>query len=149
MCADRIHITVTFAENLVGLVWGANRGPGHIMVGILNSSLNHDIYCRQVWWVLLRDPREQGLWGQHGAHMGPTGPRWAPCWPHGLCYLGNWVGGGVGGGNKTKNEITTMIVLTFCVFSIIQNLYSRDRRKIYLRDHYLLLMMLVKMIFVL
>ena len=23
----------------------------------------------------------------HGAHMGPTGPRWAPCWPHELCYL--------------------------------------------------------------
>ena len=20
--------------------------------------------------------------------MGPTGPRWAPCWPHKLCYLG-------------------------------------------------------------
>ena len=32
------------------------------------------------WW--------QGSWGQHGAHMGPTGPIWAPCWPHGLCYLG-------------------------------------------------------------
>ena len=27
-------------------------------------------------------------WGQHGAHLGPTGPRWAPCWPHELCYLG-------------------------------------------------------------
>ena len=26
--------------------------------------------------------------GQHGAHLGPTGSRWAPCWPHGLCYLG-------------------------------------------------------------
>ena len=25
---------------------------------------------------------------QHGAHLGPTGPRWAPCWPHELCYLG-------------------------------------------------------------
>ena len=24
----------------------------------------------------------------HGAHLGPTGPRWAPCWPHELCYLG-------------------------------------------------------------
>ena len=24
----------------------------------------------------------------HGANMGPIGPRWAPCWPHGLCYLG-------------------------------------------------------------
>ena len=23
----------------------------------------------------------------HGAHLGPTGPRLAPCWPHELCYL--------------------------------------------------------------
>ena len=21
-------------------------------------------------------------WGQRGAHLGPPGPRWAPCWPH-------------------------------------------------------------------
>ena len=28
-------------------------------------------------------------WRQHGAHLGPTGPRWAPCWPHELCHLGN------------------------------------------------------------
>ena len=26
--------------------------------------------------------------GQHGAHLGPKGPRWAPCWPHEPCYLG-------------------------------------------------------------
>ena len=39
-------------------------------------------------------PREQSLWGQHGAHMGPVGPRWAPCWPHEPCYQGShavWV----------------------------------------------------------
>ena len=24
----------------------------------------------------------------HGAHLGTTGPRWAPCWPHEPCYLG-------------------------------------------------------------
>ena len=24
--------------------------------------------------------------GQHGAHLGPVGPRWAPCWPHKLSY---------------------------------------------------------------
>ena len=24
---------------------------------------------------------------QHGAQLGLTGPRWAPCWPHELCYL--------------------------------------------------------------
>ena len=29
-----------------------------------------------------------GSWGQHGAHLGPTGPRWDPCWPHELCYPG-------------------------------------------------------------
>ena len=25
----------------------------------------------------------------HGAHLGPTEPRWAPCWPHEHCYLGS------------------------------------------------------------
>ena len=29
----------------------------------------------------------QGSWGQHGAHLGPTGPRWAPCWPYKPCYI--------------------------------------------------------------
>ena len=24
----------------------------------------------------------------YGANMGLTGPRWVPCWPHELCYLG-------------------------------------------------------------
>ena len=27
-------------------------------------------------------PWQQGSWGQHGAHLGPTGPMWAPCGPH-------------------------------------------------------------------
>ena len=26
--------------------------------------------------------------GPTWAHLGPIGPRWAPCWPHELCYLG-------------------------------------------------------------
>ena len=33
-------------------------------------------------------PRWQSSWGQHGAHLGPVGPRWAPCWPHESCYQG-------------------------------------------------------------
>ena len=33
-------------------------------------------------------PRQQGSWGQHGAHLGPAGPRWVPCWPHEFCPLG-------------------------------------------------------------
>ena len=35
-----------------------------------------------------RVPWYQGSWGQHGAYLGPTGPRWAPCWPHERCYQG-------------------------------------------------------------
>ena len=31
-------------------------------------------------------PRKQSSWGQHGAQLGPVGPRWAPCWPHEPCY---------------------------------------------------------------
>ena len=38
---------------------------------------------------LQQPPWQQGSWGQHGAHLGPTGPRWAPCWPHDSCHLGS------------------------------------------------------------
>ena len=31
----------------------------------------------------------QSSWAQNGAHLGPTGPRWAPCWPHEPCYQGD------------------------------------------------------------
>ena len=37
------------------------------------------------WEGIIPDSKEQSLWGQHGAHLGPIGPRWAPCWPHKLC----------------------------------------------------------------
>ena len=45
---------------------------------------------RVTWqvWNTCSTPWKHGSWGQHGAHLGPTGPRWAPCWPHELCYLG-------------------------------------------------------------
>ena len=38
-----------------------------------------------------RQPRNQSSWGQHGTHLGPVGPRWAPCWPHEACYQGHTV----------------------------------------------------------
>ena len=44
----------------------------------------HPIYMRYA------SPVSKVHGGQHGAHLGPTGPRWAPCWPHELCYLGRF-----------------------------------------------------------
>ena len=37
---------------------------------------------------IIVSPWLQGSWGQHGAHLGPIGPKWAPCWPHEPWYLG-------------------------------------------------------------
>ena len=39
-------------------------------------------------WGLKRSQRTKFM-GQHGAHLGPVGPRWAPCWPHEPCYQGS------------------------------------------------------------
>ena len=33
-------------------------------------------------------PKCHRPWGQHGAPLGPVGPRWAPCWPHEPWYQG-------------------------------------------------------------
>ena len=43
----------------------------------------------------LKQPRYQSSWGQHGAHRGPVGPRWAPSWPINLairdcCVMTSW-----------------------------------------------------------
>ena len=38
--------------------------------------------------LIMNYPWQQGSQDQHGAHLGPIGPRWAPCWPHDLCCLG-------------------------------------------------------------
>ena len=40
-----------------------------------------------IWCYTFHGSREQVSWGQHEAHLGPAGPRRAPCWPHELCYL--------------------------------------------------------------
>ena len=44
----------------------------------------------RVWFPRLigAKPSLQSTWGQHGAHLGPVGRRWAPCWPHEPCYQG-------------------------------------------------------------
>ena len=47
--------------------------------------------------ITIDQPRRQGSWGQHWAHLGPVGSRWAPCWPHEPCYQGDdtWQSGAI------------------------------------------------------
>ena len=40
------------------------------------------------WRSVIRISLIARFMGQHGAHLSPTGPRWAPCWPHELGYPG-------------------------------------------------------------
>ena len=58
----------------------------------------------------------------HGAHLGPTGPRWAPCRPHELCYLGQWGTNCIKWWHKTTQrrfglkKIVTFLRLFFVLF---------------------------------
>ena len=70
-------------------------------------------YVQRTWWqtvatvdvglgVFLQDDTESSIasktsrevsqiakfMGPTWAHLGPVGPRWAPCWPHESCYQG-------------------------------------------------------------
>ena len=42
------------------------------------------VWSTYVWTYL----DSNSSWGQHGGHLGPVGPRWAPCWPNEPCYQG-------------------------------------------------------------
>ena len=62
------------------------------------------LWCNKIWVTMLIFTimaaiyyrvtplhRQQSSWGQHGAHMGPVGPRLAPYWPHEPCYQGRFL----------------------------------------------------------
>ena len=53
-----------------------------VMKNYFSSSIADICSCR----VTLPSPDSK----VHGAHLGPTGPRRAPCWPHEPCYQGQW-----------------------------------------------------------
>ena len=57
----------------------------------LVESSNGTILLTPIYDQLAAWPRKQSSWGQHGAHLGPVGPRWAPCWHHEPCYQGDSV----------------------------------------------------------
>ena len=82
---------------------GKNRN--HKIVALSSTRSRQIALLTRVWWTLqcimtryrlftspyrgiTKRVPDSKVHGQHGAHLGPTGPRCAPCWPHELCYLG-------------------------------------------------------------
>ena len=57
-------------------------GVGQVMI------LRKGEPCILVWftYTLPCSGLPDSPWGQHGAHLGPVSPRWAPRWPHEPCY---------------------------------------------------------------
>ena len=58
--------------------------------------------------------------GSTWAHLWPTGPRWAPCWPHELCYLWSYWMFRVLYWDATENGVTVfcyVIVMTLVHFN--------------------------------
>ena len=80
---------------------------------VLNTGIHHPYH-----------PWKQDSWGQHGAYLGPTGPRWAPCRSHEPCYLGwfgetgaRWEMGQVGHMAISRNPLIWWLCLKVMIIS--------------------------------
>ena len=61
---------------------------------------------RQLWRIWLNIPPQIARFMRPiRDHLGPTGPRWAPCWPHGPCYQGR---------NSTIDTIALATIRQLC-----------------------------------
>ena len=100
-------------------LWQSSRCFGAVEVTVkdmdkLDKYKNHDKTQQgtnrlHISSVVLYDAWKQSSWGQHGAHLGPTGPKWAPCWPKEPCYLGWWTLF-----KRSQTPTINFIVIMFC-----------------------------------
>ena len=58
---------------------------------------------------------KQSSWGPHGAHLGPVGPRWAPCWPHEPCYRGRRYSGNLLFDVRKWTSSHTFSIIWYCL----------------------------------
>ena len=58
-----------------------------LITGAPGVSLKSNL-CFHVQFLCWIQSKIAKFMGQHGAHLGPVGPRWALCWPHEPCYQG-------------------------------------------------------------
>ena len=63
--------------------WDTKAAGSRLVWSVYVSSQSLDICLEMFVYTLIAR-----FMGPTWAHMGPTGPRWASCWPYELCYLG-------------------------------------------------------------
>ena len=89
------------------------------------------------------NPWQQASWGQHGAHLGPTGPRWAPCWAVGpknfailnvIIHYIAWTATGVAN-YKVKNEGMVMLKLSLTIIYFVSIFANKMPFQTTLWDH--------------
>ena len=69
-------------------VHGTNTGPTWVLSAPDGPHIGPMNLAIRGYFLTAITPRYQISWSQHGAHLGPIGPRWAPCWPHEPCSQG-------------------------------------------------------------
>ena len=97
------------------IIYISHTGLQYLLLPIVHADLvltrNHIWNCKFMVPLIAR----------HGAHLGPTGPRWAPCWPHELFYLGRY--------HRTCNS---WVVSTTTLLSILR--YASDSQLRFFTD---------------
>ena len=109
LCISFFALSMCLAQstifNLIGDPEAMNKGGQINQIHVLNGALWYmgQVHCRISDMDLLFQkqacPSPGMNWGlhaqiakficgQHGSHLGPAGPRRAPCWPHEPCYEG-------------------------------------------------------------
>ena len=74
------NLTITSSDNCLSpgrrhaIIW---TDAGILLIGLSKTDFNEIIHFHSRKFENV--PWQQGSWGQHGAHLGPTWPRWAPC----------------------------------------------------------------------
>ena len=72
--------------------------------GLIQTAIPNSTVCHSAMVTTTDGWDNSSPWGQHGAHLGPVDPRWAPYWPHEPCYLGSLFDVNVLNGNDSRNN---------------------------------------------
>ena len=102
-CCPIKSVPVRFGDDLMTLLHFLNHltfEAGNLLVSsgfkaqvVSDAQLWPTVAWPVTWEALtVMGPQTANFMGPTWGHLGPVGPRWAPCWPHEPCYQGHHLG---------------------------------------------------------